>query len=348
MSLLAANLAIALALTGMQSAGRRVSREVALWNEMRPALVTIEGRGKPTGVAALIDDKGYFVAHSSSISGDQATGITSAGKELSFSVVCRDKASMLVLLKTDSWDEDAARPFHAPTEEDTASAQLIAVLPTGPLRMAFGLRHKLGVLDPSRRVVPVTEIRFEATPQLVGGALIFSETGALIGSLNATLGSQYGGQRGQAGAGGFGGSVGNRGLSGAQQSQGRDGNSQIFNPGPAPMTVGYTISPEFVRHVIDDFLSPSHSVEFAVLGVYCKDAIGGGAEIESVTVGSPADKAGLHPGDVLLNIASTLIQDQLAFAYVMLQQKPGKRIPVVVQRGPAKLLIDIVPAKAAD
>jgi S1-C subfamily serine protease len=82
--------------------------------------------------------------------------------------------------------------------------------------------------------------------------------------------------------------------------------------------------------------------------VMCTDNVGGGALIQNVTAGSPADKAGLHLGDVLLNIAGVTIQDQIAFARVMLQQKAGKKISMVVQRGPSKLLVDIVPAKAAD
>ncbi len=295
---------------------------------MRPAIVTLVEHDRPTGVAALVDDSGYFVTHSSSVAGRTAWGITSTGKQLTFHVVAQDRASMLVLLKTGDWDTEAARPFHSPSDEDLASGQLIAVLPSGPLRMAYGSRHKLGVLDPSRRLVPLTEIRFESAPRSIGGALLFTESGGLIGSLNATL----------------------EGVNSDRQAQQvRDFNpTQFQNPGPGPMSVGYTVSPDFVRHVLDGFLSPSHKVEFPVLGVFCTDAVGGGALIQQVTPGSPADKAGLHAGDILLNIASNPVQDQMAFASIMLQQKPGKKIQIVVQHGEAKLLLDIVPGSAAD
>jgi putative serine protease PepD len=100
--------------------------------------------------------------------------------------------------------------------------------------------------------------------------------------------------------------------------------------------------------VLDGFLSPNHTVEFAVLGVFCNDAIGGGAQIQQVTPGSPADKAGLKPGDIITDIASSPIATQVAFAGVMLQQKVGKKIPVLVQRGGKKLLVDVTPTKSTD
>jgi S1-C subfamily serine protease len=174
----------------------------------------------------------------------------------------------------------------------------------------------------------------------------------LIGSLNATL---IGGESNQATFGGGAGGAGGYAPRGFPQSQnsvsGQFGgvrNGQYQNSGPNPMMVAYTVGPEFVRHVLEGFLSPSHSVEFAVLGVMCTDAVGGGALIQSVTPGSPAEKSGLHSGDVLLNINSNPIQDQIAFARVMLQQKAGKKIAMVVQRGGTKLFIEIVPAKTAD
>lgn len=269
---------------------------------------------------------------------------------------------MLVLLKTNDWVAGSARPLHSPGPDESGNTELIAVLPNGPLRMGYGSRHKLGVLNnPTRRLVPLTEIRFEATPESVGGALIFSASGDLIGSLNATLVGpdstirNVSGNNIAPGGGGFGGARGgpggNQGVGNFGQAS-QIGNSmrggQYGNVGPNEMTVAYTVSPDFVKHVLEGFLSPAHSAEFAVLGIFCTDAIGGGAQIQSVTPGSPASKAGLHPGDVLLNIASNPIQDQMAFAAVMLQQKVGKKISLVVQRGPGKLLIDVVPARAAD
>lgn len=335
-----------LSIAGPMQAGVLPRREISVWNQIKPAIVTLMGRNGPTGVAALIDDSGYFVAHSSGIAGNQISGVSDSGKTLSFSIVSQDKATMLVLLKTNDWVAGATQPFHAPSGEETESTDLIAVLPTGPLRMAYGTKHKLGVLNPSRRLVPLAEMRFEATPQSVGGALIFSSTGDLIGSLNATLIGPESNQQA------VGNSLGPRDRPQTQNSAGGQfggiRSNQYSNSGPNPMMVAYTVGTDFVRHVLEGFLSPSHTVEFAVLGVMCTDAVGGGALVQSVAAGSPAEKAGIHPGDILLNINSNQIQDQIAFARVMLQQRAGKKIGVMVQRGPSKLILEIVPAKAAD
>jgi putative serine protease PepD len=204
-------------------------------------------------------------------------------------------------------------------------------------------------------------MRFEAAPQLVGGALIFSESGELIGSLNATLGQRDQTQnQSQAGVGGY---AGGGGLNSQNQSGGAnqaapgvgryggpfDGRSQQYsNAGPYQMTVAYTVSPDFVRHVLDGFLSPNHRPEFAVLGVFCIDAVGGGAQIQQITPGSPADHSGLHSGDIILSIGSNQIQDQMAFATVMLQQSIGKSIRMMVQRGGRKLLVEITPGRGSD
>jgi S1-C subfamily serine protease len=329
-------------------------REVSVWNQIRPAIVTLSLRGRMSGVAALIDDSGYFVAHSSSVAGSQAWGTSYTGKQLTFNVVSQDKATMLVLLKTNEWVSGSAQPFHMPTGDQPEGGDLIAALPTGPLRMAYGTRHKLGVLNPSRRLVPLTEMRFETTPLSVGGALIFSGSGDLIGSLNATLvGSDNPLRNQNSVGGGFGNQrptnqSNNNNIADSAAGGSNNSRLQYQNVGPNPMTVAYTVSADFVRHVLEGFLSSSHEVEFAVLGVMCTDSVGGGALIQSVTAGSPAERSGLRAGDVLLNIAGNQIDDQIAFARVMLQQKVGKKIAMVVQRGPSKLLVDIVPAKSAD
>lgn len=362
MFLLAVKLAIAISGSDFQAA-RIPNKELGVWNQIRPGIVTLYSNGHPSGVAALIDDAGYFVAHSSSTTALPLTGMTNSGKQLAFTQVSQDKATMLVLLKADAWEPGTARPFHAPTEGEEETGQLIAVLPSGPMRMSYGSRHKLGVLNPSRRLVPLTEMRFEAAPQIVGGALIFSDSGDLIGSLNATLGkpddSNQRGQNFNGGGQGGGGFANDRpniaqkagpfgsGLSN-QGGFAQGPPQQYSNSGPSAMTVAYSVSSSFVRHVLEGFLSHNHSVEFAILGVFCTDALGGGAQIQQITAGSPADKGGLRPGDVIVNINSSPIGDQLAFASVMLQQKVGKKIPILVQRGERKLLVDIAPGKAAD
>ena len=349
MFLLAAKLAFAM-MGGEAQADRLTDHEKTVWNQYRSAIVTLYEQGHPSGVAALIDDSGYFVTHNSSVSSASITGKSSNGKELTFSVIDRDRATQLVLLKTTGWVAGTARPFRIPTDNEADGGGLLAVLPTGPIRASYMSRHRFGLLKTSRRLVTLTEIRFEASPQLVGGALILCENGEFIGALNATLDRpetlDNQGQNSQGGQ-----TLNNTtpiisgpGVQVGPQNQMR----QFSNQGPAEMTVAYTVGPEVVQHSLQGFLSPSHEAEYASLGIFCTDAIGGGAQIQKVTPGSPAAKSKLQPGDILMNINYHEIPDQVAFATVMLQQAVGKKITLVIKRGRSTVWVDIVPAKATN
>ncbi len=351
MFLLAAKLACVL-VSGELQADRLTDHERAVWTQYRPAIVTLYGNDQASGVAALIDVSGYFVTHSSSVTGPLVSGKDFAGHILQFSVVDKDKATQLVLLKTSQWQAGSAKPFKPPTNNESDGGGLLAVLPTGPIRAAFISKSRYGILKPSRRVVPLTEMRFEASSQQVGGALVFRENGELIGTINATLDrpDTFSGNFGQGGQG-FGVQQ-NFGAGGGGQSNPGGGPNRITiqnsGQGPAEMTVAYSVGTEIIKHTLYGFLSPNHEAEYAALGIFCTDAIGGGAQIQKVTPGSPAAKSKLRPGDILMNIGFQEITDQVAFATAMLRQKVGEKITLVIKRGRASLLVDIVPVKAQD
>ena len=169
MFLLAVKLAAAIFI-GDAQADRLTDRERTIWAQYRPAIVTLIQRGRATGVAALIDDSGYFVTHDSSVEGPSVEGQSSQGKLIPFTVVSRDRATQLVLLKANQWTAGSVKPFRMPTDSEEEGVSLIAALPTGPIRASYVSKHRLGVLNPSRRLVTLAEIRFEASPQAVGGA----------------------------------------------------------------------------------------------------------------------------------------------------------------------------------
>jgi hypothetical protein len=56
--------------------------------------------------------------------------------------------------------------------------------------------------------------------------------------------------------------------------------------------------------------------------------------IVAVTPGSPADRAGLGPGDVLISVNSHPIASPGDVTAVISQLHPGDRVAIVVQRGP--------------
>ncbi len=61
------------------------------------------------------------------------------------------------------------------------------------------------------------------------------------------------------------------------------------------------------------------------------------AKIESVVEGSPAEKAGIQPGDVIIKFAGKHISDFASLAKTVGSKKPGNEVEVVVKRGDKEL-----------
>ena len=51
-----------------------------------------------------------------------------------------------------------------------------------------------------------------------------------------------------------------------------------------------------------------------------------GAKVQSVLIGSPADKAGIKPGDVISEFDGKTIPDAKAFNDLLAQYNPGQRV----------------------
>ena len=63
------------------------------------------------------------------------------------------------------------------------------------------------------------------------------------------------------------------------------------------------------------------------------DEVGNGVLIDGVTDGSPAQKAGVRAGDLLVKMGRTDINDLAAMTQVLRAHKPGDSLDVVVKRG---------------
>lgn len=78
--------------------------------------------------------------------------------------------------------------------------------------------------------------------------------------------------------------------------------------------------------IASDSLSP---VQDAQLGLPANTGIG----IASVTPGSPADKAGVKAGDVILKFDGQTIQGEEGFVGLLLKHKPGDSVTLTIMRG---------------
>ncbi|MBA2291713.1 MAG: PDZ domain-containing protein [Gemmatimonadales bacterium] len=72
------------------------------------------------------------------------------------------------------------------------------------------------------------------------------------------------------------------------------------------------------------------------------DEGGGGVLIEAVTTGSPADKAGVRPGDVLVKMGKRDMVDLAAMTEVLRTHKAGDTLAVVVRRGSDTRTLQVV------
>lgn len=328
-----------------------------------PSIAVLFVNGTPTGSAACIDSRGYFIAHRSAAPAHRLRGRLFSGATIDLVLTSTDEPTQLVLLEAENWTPGMALPASVTDGDEVPGKTLIAILPFGAIRAKFAATDRLGVLTASRRMVPLSEVRFEDKGTSISGALIFSYDGHLLGALNATLGSPGQSQIGsnnQVSVGGGGGRGWDRdSTSGSTKSAVTadevkpQAQSLLQLPknaaiGPGGLTVGYTIGPDEIRRVVAGFRSPSKEVLHPAVGLYCKDALTGGALIATVQGNSPAEQAKLKSGDVIVEIGGKPIKNQFDFAKVMLKQQVGAKVNFKVVRDGVTQTIEVIVGKQSN
>lgn len=324
MLLSAANLAFAL---GVRT--QFTGPEVVTINNLRPALAYIKLGALNSGAAAFITKDGYAITHQLSLGSGAKELVTGTGEKLSFTTVHKDTPSQLVLIKTTKTPTKIDTVTWA-DDTDGGRGMILAVLPTGTVRAEITSSERIGVDDRSRRAVPMNEVRIEQTPAAIGGALLFSGKGRLIGSIAATLAVTQGvvAQENNRQAG--------------LQNNGGAGSLAVRSaaaPGPAGLIVGYTPTWEVTKRALAGFLTPGHKAPTALLGVLIVNSLGG-VSVQQVDVDSPAANAGILVGDVISDIGGKKIRDQIDFARMTYDFRPGDKVAIQLQRGNQKLTLE--------
>ncbi len=106
--------------------------------------------------------------------------------------------------------------------------------------------------------------------------------------------------------------------------------------GAAP---GRAVPIDVARDVADQIAATGRA-RHGWLGIGASDAgdhEGGGARIETIAPGSPAESAGLGAGDVITTIGTDRITDTADLMAAVLRHKPGDPVPIVAWRGDQKL-----------
>ncbi|HET7586212.1 MAG TPA: trypsin-like peptidase domain-containing protein [Gemmatimonadaceae bacterium] len=117
-------------------------------------------------------------------------------------------------------------------------------------------------------------------------------------------------------------------------------NSSIYSPSGGSVGLGFAIPINRARRVAEDLLAHGQ-VARPWVGVKLNlpssrlpgRTLRSGVVVESVVPGSPADKAGLQPGDVLVKSRGRALRNPFDWEAELLDLRVGEEVPLVVRRG---------------
>lgn len=284
------------------------------------SLIQISSGLDQSGYGVLIDSRGLFLAHRSAISSDQVVGRLSTGTPIILNVIFQDAPSELVLLKPRL---DGELPKDMPAvrvakSEAMLSGDLTAYTVGGPLRGDWVKGARAGILQSSNRFVPLNEMRFETPRSKIGGALVFNQNGELAGVLCATL---------------------------EVESVDDEGQPKSGNFGPQGLTVGYTLGLDVLDRVVEGFRTERHAPAHPSIGVQFANGSDGTVVVRTVVADSPAAKAGITSGDVIVTVAGQKVRTAIECGSVLFRQKVGAKLDLGIrspgQKEARKVVVDV-------
>lgn len=117
-------------------------------------------------------------------------------------------------------------------------------------------------------------------------------------------------------------------------------NSSIYSTSGGSIGLGFAIPINRARRVAEDLLTHGR-VRRPWIGVQLeelrtqnpRDLIVRGAQVASVAPSSPAQQAGMRPGDIIVRLADRGIRNRFDWEAALLDLRVGDKVPLVVRRG---------------
>ena len=104
--------------------------------------------------------------------------------------------------------------------------------------------------------------------------------------------------------------------------------------------VGFAVPSNTVKSVVEDMIA-GRTVRHAYLGISVgDDATGAGARVDSIRAGSPASKAGLRAGDVIVAADGVKVASANQLTAVVAEHQPGDTLRLSVERNGSSLEVD--------
>ena len=265
-----------------------------------------ERNARGLGSGFIIDADGHIVTNNHVIDGARKVTVTlEDGTELPAHVVGRDPRTDLALLKIDA---GKALPHVTLGDSDTAQPGDWVVAVGNPY--GLGGTVTAGVVSARGRAIgagPYDDFLQVDAPINRGnsGGPLFAQDGSVIGV-----------------------------------------NTAIFSPTGGSIGIGFAVPSNMVRKVVAQ-LEANGRVERGFLGVSTQpvDAAmaaalklpqAGGALVAEVTTDSPAAKAGMEPGDVIVAVNGDRIADGRGLARAVADIAPGKEARITIRRAAAE------------
>ena len=260
------------------------------------------------GSGVILSEDGYIVTNNHVIDGaDSITVMVSDGKEYEAKLVGRDPRTDMAVIKI----EAKSLPVAVFADSDKVQVGDVVLAIGNPFRL--GRTVTMGIVSAIGRDVPLP-----ATGQQ--GTLItdFIQTDASI----------------------------NPGNSGGAlvDSQGRviGINTAIFTPSGGNVGIGFAIPSKVVLNVVSDLVNTGR-VSRGLLGVNIQninqdmaEALGisqpRGALVTDVTPGSAAERAGIQPGDLVVEFNGVAVRDSRHLQQLVAQQPPGTEVTLKILR----------------